>query len=94
MVAYALEKATECPMCGTGSWEWEADPQAYEAALGHCPGCASKDLFRETLGEAARSPGASVNLVPHAVAVGKRQKPAQRPISPRERAGKKTKRRR
>lgn len=89
MLAYALEKGETCQMCGTAKWQWDEDSQAFEPVLDICPGCAQRDMFRESIGDQSRSPGASVILIPHAVSKALRALPRRRPRSPREKAGKK-----
>jgi hypothetical protein len=65
-IAYALERAERCTSCGTSSWEWEADMNAYIAVRQQCPGC----LRRESVMEDTQDPpkGSSVVLIPKAKA--------------------------
>ncbi len=65
-MAFALEKAERCQMCGTAPWEWEANRFAYEAVREVCFGCQQKDLLRED--DDGRQAGVSVVLIPEAAA--------------------------
>lgn len=61
-LAYTLEKATRCTMCGTAQWEWDEDKFAYTAIEDFCKGCYQKQVAQE---ETANSlPGTSIRLVP------------------------------
>jgi hypothetical protein len=65
MLAYRLERAERCQMCGTAEWEW--DPKqggrkfAYEPVTQVCKGCQAKEIVTE---ETDRLPGATVQLMP------------------------------
>ncbi len=70
VLAYQMEKAERCGMCGTAPWEWEHDPYAYEPAREVCFGCQKKDLMRD---DSEKPPaGSSVVLIPKAVARARR----------------------
>jgi hypothetical protein len=69
LTAHLLESAGRCQMCGTSSWEWEADRGAYEAAVNQCFGCLVKDAAQE---DVPATPGATVVLVPARVAQARR----------------------
>lgn len=38
-LAFLMEKAERCQMCGTAPWEWEQNRHAYEAVEHFCHGC-------------------------------------------------------
>lgn len=38
-IAYMMEEAERCSMCGTADWEWEENKNAYTAVEHHCRGC-------------------------------------------------------
>lgn len=54
-LAFALEKALRCPMCGTASWEWEMDRYAYEAVENLCQGCLRREAAQRNLHEDGRN---------------------------------------
>lgn len=60
-LAFKLEEAGRCQMCGTADWEWEQDRRAYEPVIHICHGCYLKDIKNEELDNA---PGRQVILVP------------------------------
>lgn len=62
LVAYSLEAAERCAMCGTASWEWEEDRFAYAAVRQTCMGCQQKDLLRDD--DTPNPPGTSIVLIP------------------------------
>lgn len=70
VIAYALEKAERCGMCGTAPWEWDPEQggskYAYEAHRHICFGCQHKDLAREE--DDGRLAGMSIVLIPAAQA--------------------------
>lgn len=70
LTAHLMESARRCSMCGTSTWEWEEDRDAYEAAVHQCFGCLRKDAAQE---DAPKTPGASVVLVPKKVAEARRR---------------------
>jgi len=61
-MAYALESAQRCSMCGTAPWEWEENKFAYTAMDEFCRGCYQKSVFSDTQGSSL--PGTNVKLVP------------------------------
>jgi hypothetical protein len=61
MLAFTLEKAERCQMCGTAEWEWERNPRAYEAVDRFCRGCWQRDSRAK---ESEDSPGVTVELAP------------------------------
>lgn len=80
LMAFLLEDAERCQMCGTSPWEWEEDRFAYEALLMRCEGCARKEFARD---DDSDQPGARIALVPKTAA----QKMASTPKSaPRRRS--------
>jgi hypothetical protein len=62
MLAYALESAARCSMCGTAPWEWDQNKFAYTAMEEFCPGCYQKSIFSDT--KSSSLPGTNVKLVP------------------------------
>lgn len=60
MAAYRLEKAARCQLCGTASWEWEADRRAYTPVEEICMGC----MIKAQLEDGPHTPGQSIQLVP------------------------------
>jgi hypothetical protein len=61
ILAYRMEEASKCQMCGTAPWEWEEDRFAYEPVQHMCHGCYLKDIASET---EQNTPGVSVILLP------------------------------
>lgn len=61
-LAYALESAQRCSMCGTAPWEWEENKYAYTAMDEFCQGCYQKSVFGDTQGSSL--PGTNVKLIP------------------------------
>lgn len=62
-IAYAMEQATRCSMCGTAPWEWEQNKYAYTAMDEFCQGCYQKSVFSDQ--ESNKTlPGTNVKLVP------------------------------
>ena len=60
-LAYLLEDASKCGMCGTAEWEWDKDRRAYEAVEKFCMGCYLKHVVGE---ESGQTPGMSITLQP------------------------------
>lgn len=60
-LAYMLEQADTCQLCGTAEWEWKENSFAYEVSETFCRGCYMKEVASE---EAGKLPGTTVNLVP------------------------------
>lgn len=54
LMAWLAEDAERCSSCGTASWEWAADRQAYIPHVHVCRGCAlreqSADMGRDVPG--------------------------------------------
>lgn len=61
-LAFALENAQRCSMCGTAPWEWEENRFAYTAMDEFCQGCYQKSIFSDT--SSSSLPGTNVKLVP------------------------------
>ena len=62
-MAYLMESALRCSMCGTAPWEWEENRFAFAAVEEFCQGCYQKSVFTDT--ESNKSlPGTNVKLVP------------------------------
>lgn len=63
ILAYIMEKAERCQMCGTAPWEWEENRFAYTAVEELCNGCYQKSVYQDT--QSSKSlPGTNVKLVP------------------------------
>jgi len=60
-LAFLLEKAAKCDMCGTAEWEWDADRKAYEPVEKFCMGCYLKHMVSEGGGQ---MPGTTVVMEP------------------------------
>lgn len=62
-IAFALEQANRCTMCGTAAWEWAENRFAYTPLDEFCQGCYTKSVFSDQ--ESSKSlPGTNVKLVP------------------------------
>jgi hypothetical protein len=61
VLAFMLEKASRCDMCGTAEWEWDADRRAYEPVEKFCMGCYLKHMANEGGGS---MPGTNVVMEP------------------------------
>jgi hypothetical protein len=61
-LAYSLEQALRCTLCGTAPWEWEENKFAYTAVDEFCKGCYHKSMYKDT--ESNSLPGTNVKLVP------------------------------
>lgn len=83
-----LEKGQECGQCGTSTWQWEQDGQAFVAVQHVCMGCAAKARMQEGNADALKVPGSSVKLVTRDTAARLMTAPRKRPMSLREKAGK------
>lgn len=46
-LAYMVEDAVRCDMCGTADWEWQEDRFAYEPVEMICHGCEAKELLSQ-----------------------------------------------
>lgn len=62
LVAFALEKAETCDLCGTAGWEWKDNRFAYTAVEDFCQGCYQKAVYQET--QTKGLPGTNIKLVP------------------------------
>jgi hypothetical protein len=62
VVAYLMEQAIRCDMCGTAPWEWEENKFAYEAIDHFCKGCYLKSIFSTSESESLA--GTNVQLIP------------------------------
>lgn len=60
-LAYLLEHAATCQLCGTAPWEWEENKFAYEPTEKYCHGCYLKSVTSEGAGSL---PGTTVELTP------------------------------
>ena len=70
-MAWKLEEAARCSLCGTADWEWAEDQYAYEPQEQWCKGCYLKDITNETKDNL---PGTTVRLIPRLVAKLLREK--------------------
>lgn len=61
-LAYQMESALRCTMCGTAGWEWDENRFAYAAVEEFCQGCYQKSMFTDT--ESKSLPGTNVKLTP------------------------------
>ncbi len=61
ILAYSLESAERCTLCGTASWEWDEDQFAYEVEERFCKGCYMKEVTQDS---AHAMPGTTVELIP------------------------------
>ena len=62
VVAYRLEEANRCAMCGTADWEWDENRFAYEPVEKLCHGCYIKEIARQDI--SGQAPGISITLQP------------------------------
>lgn len=62
VLAFAVEQAERCVMCGTANWEWEENRFAYTPVEEMCQGCYQKGVFSDS--ESKPLPGTNVKLVP------------------------------
>lgn len=60
VIAYLLEQADTCQLCGTARWEWEENRYAYDVEEVFCPGCYRKEVSTE----GDKLPGTRIELVP------------------------------
>lgn len=60
-IAYLLEQAEVCQLCGTAEWEWIENNFAYEPTEQFCRGCYLKEVSSEGAG---KLPGTTVTLTP------------------------------
>lgn len=60
-IAYMMEHADTCVMCGTAPWEWEDNAHAYGAEEKWCKGCYIKHVASE---EGDKLPGTTFTLIP------------------------------
>jgi len=60
-LAFAMEQAARCSMCGTAPWEWEENKYAYTAVDEFCNGCYQKSVFSDQ--ESRSLPGTNVKLI-------------------------------
>jgi superfamily II RNA helicase len=61
-LAFAMESAVRCQMCGTAPWEWEENKFAFTAVDEFCQGCYQKSMYSDTQGSSL--PGTNVRLIP------------------------------
>lgn len=80
-LAYALEAAERCTLCGTAPWEWKENRFAYAPEEHRCHGCYVKQTYAESINSL---PGTTVRLVPNTP-----QRRAQQEIAERKRRSRK-----
>jgi hypothetical protein len=61
-LAYSLESALRCQMCGTAPWEWDENKFAFTAVDEFCHGCYQKSIYSDT--QSSSLPGTNVRLIP------------------------------
>lgn len=61
-MAFVIEDASRCDLCGTSEWEWEENKRAYAPVEHMCMGCYMKDVYSRDIDD--RAPGTMVRLVP------------------------------
>ena len=87
VTAVAMERSEQCPSCGTSPWEWNEDPDAYEAMHLTCIGCMRREIL--SADDTPTSKGTSVRLLPKSVAVRltqeKKRREAEGTLRPRRR---------
>lgn len=59
-LAFLIEKAERCALCGTAGWEWEENRRAYTPVEHFCMGCYLKSALED---DAGSSPGTTIRLV-------------------------------
>jgi len=82
-VAFLIEKATRCTMCGTAPWEWEANRYAYEPVIKLCRGCEIKESVSD---QTDKRHGVSVELAPAAGPAAAQRRAEQERMSMRRAA--------
>jgi|SRR5690606_11852700 len=60
-MAYLLEDAVTCQLCGTAPWQWAENEHAFMAVDHWCKGCYLKKISSE---DAGSLPGTTTVLVP------------------------------
>jgi hypothetical protein len=60
VLAFLLEQAESCQLCGTAGWEWEENKYAYDVQEVFCPGCYRKEVSAD----GDKLPGTRIELVP------------------------------
>ena len=60
-LAFLMEEAERCQLCGTAEWEWEQNKFAYTAMERTCKGCQKKALASDA---EHTMPGTTIELVP------------------------------
>ena len=61
LIAYLMEEALRCSLCGSAEWEWEDNKHAYDVTEKFCQGCYLKTVTADSNGGL---PGTTVELVP------------------------------
>lgn len=62
VIAFLVESAERCDMCGTAPWEWEENKYAYEPVDHFCQGCYLKSVYSDS--ESTSLAGTNVQLIP------------------------------
>jgi hypothetical protein len=60
-IAFVMEKAERCVMCGTAAWEWAENRRAYEPVEHFCQGCYLKAVAND---DPRAQPGITIELLP------------------------------
>lgn len=58
-LAFVMEQAERCVMCGTAPWEWQDNGFAYEPVEHFCKGCYLKEVANE---DQRSHPGLTIEL--------------------------------
>jgi hypothetical protein len=61
MMAFMMEKAEQCALCGTSQWEWDENKFSYEPTERFCRGCYLKETSAE---DRNRLPGTTIEMTP------------------------------
>lgn len=61
-LAFIMESALRCTLCGTAQWEWDENRFAYVVTEEFCQGCYQKSVFSDQ--EAKSLPGTNIKLEP------------------------------
>jgi hypothetical protein len=51
LIAHMLDESEKCSLCGTSTWEWVDNPDAYVAMWHDCMGCRHKHAFEDSEGK-------------------------------------------
>jgi hypothetical protein len=63
-LTWMAEDRLRCSNCGTAEWEWDEDPEAYEAQMWVCKGCNRIGTQQKNSDKQAEAfPGLKIHLV-------------------------------